>query len=59
MVGQSYHKAEYPKSTPITPQDLIATIFHVLGIDPAIQLVDSSGRPVSVIHDGQPIRELL
>ena len=33
-VGESSPKAEYPKTTPISPQDLMATIFHVLGIDP-------------------------
>ncbi len=58
-VGESSPKAEYPKTTPISPQDLMATIFYVLGIDPEIQFVDTSGRPVLAIHDGQPSHELL
>jgi len=37
----------------------MATIFHVLGIDPAIQFTNTAGRPVSAIQDGKPIRELL
>ena len=58
-VGESSRKAELPKTSPVSPQDLMATIFHVLGIDPKIQFVDQSGRPVYMIEDGQPIRELL
>ena len=37
----------------------MATIFHVLGIDPAFQYTDTSGRPVSPISDGQAIRDLI
>src|SRR5262249_12072212 len=32
VVGESSAKAEVPKTKPITPQDLMATVFHVLGI---------------------------
>jgi len=59
VVGESSAKAEVPKSTPITPQDLMATIFHVLGIDPHIQFRDPSGRPVYMVEHGQPIAELI
>ena len=48
-----------PKTSAISPQDLMATIFHVLGIDPAFQYTDTSGRPVSAISDGQAIRDLI
>src|SRR6185503_8128803 len=37
VVGESSPKAELPRSTPISPKDLMATIFHVLGIDPQAQ----------------------
>ena len=36
-----------------------ATIYHVLGIDPKLQLLDPSGRPVNVLDDPTPIAELL
>ena len=32
VVGESSSRAEVPKSRPISPQDLMATVFHVLGI---------------------------
>jgi hypothetical protein len=60
VVGESTAKAEVPKSTPLTPRDLMATVFHVLGVDPAFQLNDPAGRPQYLLPDGaQPIRELV
>ncbi|GDY10143.1 hypothetical protein LBMAG52_36290 [Planctomycetia bacterium] len=60
VVGESSPKAEVPKSTPIQPKHLMATIFHVLGIDQHTQYVDQSGRPQYLLPDGSaPIRELI
>ena len=60
VIGESTARAEVPKSTPIYPKDLMATIFHVLGIDPHAQIVDRSGRPQFLLPDGaQPIAELI
>ena len=60
VVGESSPKAEVPKSQPIQPKPLMATIFHVLGIDPQTQHVDQSGRPQYLLPDGAAsIRELI
>jgi hypothetical protein len=60
VVGESSAKAEVPKTAPIYPKDLMATIFHVLGIDPQTQFPDSAGRPTYLLPDGaQPIAELV
>lgn len=60
VVGESSAKAEVPKSTPITPKDLMATVFHVLGIDSSIQFPDQFGRPTYLLPDGaRPIVELV
>lgn len=58
-VGESAPKLDVPASNPISPQDLMATIFHVLGFDPQLQFVDQSGRPVYMIENGTPIQELI
>lgn len=58
-VGESAPKVDVPASTPIRPQDLMATIFHVLGIDTGVQFVDQAGRPVYMIEQGKPIAELV
>jgi hypothetical protein len=60
VVGESSAKAEVPKSKPIGPKDLMATVFHVLGIDPEIQFKDQSGRPQYLLPEGaKPIAELV
>jgi hypothetical protein len=59
VVGESTAKAETPKSTPITPQDLMATVFHVLGLPQDLHYKDQSGRPVPMINGGKPIEELV
>ena len=59
VVGKSDAKAYRPDSTPIKPQDFMATVFDVLGIDRKLQLVNQGGRPIYMIEDGKPIRELI
>jgi hypothetical protein len=59
VVGESSPKADEPASRPVTPQDLMATIFHVLGIDPTIQFNDFGGRPKYMVDGGRPIPELI
>jgi hypothetical protein len=60
VVGESTARAEGPRSQPIYPKDLMATIFHVLGIDPQQQFVDQSGRPQYLLDEGaRPIAELI
>jgi hypothetical protein len=59
VVGESSAKGDVPKSTPITPQDLMATVFHVLGIDPEVQFTDTFGRPKYMIEGGKAIGELV
>ena len=54
-VGESNAKAEVPKTTPITPKDLMATIFHVLGIDQQLQINDPTGRPTYLLPEGAKV----
>jgi hypothetical protein len=59
VVGSTDRLGTRPHTRPVTPANIHATIYHVLGIDPRLQLLDPSGRPVNVIDDPTPIRELL
>lgn len=59
VVGESASKVDVPATKPISPQALMATIFHVLGIDPETQFTSTSGRPVYMLEDGKPIEELI
>jgi hypothetical protein len=60
VVGESSARAEVPKSTPILPKHLMATLFHVLGVDLETQFPDQFGRPQYLVPEGAvPIRELV
>jgi hypothetical protein len=59
VIGATTSKAEYPIENPLTPQDLLATIYRHLGIDTETMIDDFSGRPVPVLPWGKPIRELI
>ena len=56
--GNSDKDAAYPKDHPVSPEDLAATIYWALGIDPEIRLPDIQGRPVQILEDGRPLIEL-
>jgi hypothetical protein len=43
---------EAPKDRPVTPQDIHATIYVALGVDPSIKFLNHSGRPVPAIDNG-------
>jgi hypothetical protein len=59
IVGSTDAKGERPKDRPVTPFDLHATIYHVLGVDPTTHFLDHSGRPVPAVDRGSVISELL
>jgi len=59
VVGSTDRLGTRPHTRPVTPSNIHATIYHVLGIDPKLHLLDHSGRPVPVLDDPTPIRELL
>lgn len=59
LYGSTDAKGERPKDKACTPSNIHATIYEVLGVDPKLQLLDPSGRPVNVLEDPTPIRELL
>lgn len=59
VIGSTNSKAEYPTERPMSPQHLLATIYRHLGIDPGASLIDHSGRPVHLLSEGEPIRELI
>jgi uncharacterized protein (DUF1501 family) len=58
VVGASDDHAAEPADRPVTLPDLLATIYTSLGIDHRSCAVRSDGRPLPLIQDGEPIREL-
>ena len=58
VYGASDRHAAYPASNPVAPVDLMATVYHCLGVHPELTLPDSLSRP-QVVCPGTPIAELL
>ncbi len=59
VLGETDRYAGEPVDRPIHYQDVVATLYRNLGIDPKTTLTDpASGRPYSLLDHGEPIREL-
>ena len=48
-----------PATEAVTPDDLACTIFQQLGIDPHMELVTPTGRPVKLFREGRVIEKLI
>ncbi len=58
VIGSSDADAAAPADRPVTPQDLLATIYLSLGIDAKQCLTRRDGESYALVEDGGPIREL-
>ncbi|MBL8793126.1 MAG: DUF1501 domain-containing protein [Planctomycetia bacterium] len=58
-VGATDARAERPRTRPFSAQNVFATLYHVLGIDPAQTVPDHNGRPVHLLDEREPIAELV
>ena len=58
-VGATDRRGERAVTRPYTPQNLLATLYHVLGVDPAQTFLDHLGRPQYLLDDRDVIAELL
>ncbi len=59
ILGSSDALAELPKERPISHQDVLATMYQLLGVDFSKSYLNEAERPVSILNVGQPIREIL
>ncbi len=59
VIGASDRSGAFPEDRPVRPPDLSATIFHLLGIDPAGDFLDHLQRPRLITNGGVPLRELV
>jgi len=59
VFGTTDKLAAYPASHPVSPGDVVATIYHLLGIDPHMTVTDRSGRPIAIAHGGDPIMDVI
>jgi hypothetical protein len=59
IYGESDAKGESPKSNPVSPAQLVATIYKLMGVDPETKLTSPDGRPIAISNGRQPIEALI
>ena len=57
--GASDRQGAYPIEHPVSPGDLVSTIYQLVGVDPELMVPDLTGRPIAVSQGGAPIRAVL
>jgi arylsulfatase A-like enzyme len=59
VVGKTDKHAGSVVEGPVSPKDILATLYHLMGIDPNTQLIDRTGRPMPLVADGRVVVEML
>jgi hypothetical protein len=59
VYGRSDRIAAYVTENPVSPQDLLATVYHLGGVGPEAAVTDRLGRPLSLYGDGVPVLAIL
>jgi hypothetical protein len=58
VYGASDSSAAYPRDNPVSPQELMATVYHCLGIDPETHIYDLQNRPYALV-EATPVQAIL
>jgi hypothetical protein len=58
-VGATTEKGERPKDRPYTVPQLMGTLYRAIGIDPGLTFPNGAGRPMYVLDDREPVKELV
>jgi hypothetical protein len=59
VVGKTDKIAGDVTERPTSPKDILATVYHLLGIDSHTMLTDRGGRPMPLVADGAVVSEVL
>jgi hypothetical protein len=57
IYGSSDKDAAYPATNPVSPEDMLATVYHALGLSPEAEFRDPLNRPHRLV-EGRPLTEL-
>lgn len=59
VIGASDERAEWVKDRPASPKDILATTYHLLGVDSQQTITDRLNRPLPLVAEGEVVHELL
>jgi hypothetical protein len=58
-IGSTSERGESPKDKPYTASQVLSTLYHAMGIDPARTFPNNNGRPVYILDDRESVAELI
>ncbi len=59
IIGATSAHGEYPIDRTLGPADILATIYGQLGINYRTEFTNGEGRPIKLLSEGEPIKELV
>ena len=59
VIGKTDPTGGFPDERPVSPKDVLCTIYHLLGIDPHMTILDREQRPLPLVEGGEVMRDLL
>lgn len=58
VIGSTDERGMGPAERPIHVEDIAATLYHAVGLDPGKEYITPSGRPIKLANDGKVVREV-
>jgi hypothetical protein len=58
-IGATTARGERPKDRPLTVPQVLSTLYRAIGIDPSQTFLNGSGRPMYILDDREPVKELI
>lgn len=59
VIGRTDKEGGFPEERPVSPKDVLATIYHLLGIDPHSTILDMQQRPLPLVESGEVMHDML
>jgi hypothetical protein len=59
VIGKTDEHAGFPEERPVSPKDVLCTIYHLLGIDPKMHILDQQQRPLPLVEAGDVMHDML
>jgi hypothetical protein len=59
VIGKTDAHSAYPDERPVSPKDVLCTIYHLLGIDPHSTMLDPQQRPMPLVEGGEVMWDML
>ena len=59
VIGRTDKDGGFPDERPVSPKDVLCTIYHLLGIDPHMQILSRDARPLPLVEGGEVMWDML